>query len=229
MKTIVVALVLILSELAFGWSRTDTMKVLATNDDVRLVGSDFSQTGTLYRGYLADNGRVSVAERMMSLVPAGQTITSATYVVAAANRSGTDTTKLYMEYANNAAAITSTADFNGRTLTTDSIDWTIPGTWTEGTRYTWTITSLFTAVYNAGYADSGEYCNVFTFGRNLANASHYRTSYAYDQGTSTTSWIIVVHETATSSGSNRRRFNQLQQSAIDRRFPIYSQWEERIE
>lgn len=230
MKSIVVALVLILSELAFGWTRTDTLKVLATNNDVRTVGTDFSQTGTLYRGYLAGGGRCSIAERMQSKVPAGQTITSAYYVPAAAYRAGTDTTKIYMEYANNAAAITSTTDFNGRTLTSDSLDYTIPGTWTDGTRYSFTITTLFSAVYEAGYADSGEYCNIFCLGRNQANANHYRSSYPYDGDAGSASWIIVTHSTATSGTTPRRkRRDMIMLGIVDKRFPIYSQWEERIE
>ena len=223
----IVALVLVISSAAMGWTRTDTLRVLASGDDVRIVGSDFSATGTLYRGYLAGGGRCSIAERMQSKVPAGQTITSAYYVPAAAYRAGTDTTKIYMEYANNAAAITSTTDFNGRTLTSDSLDYTIPGTWTDGTRYSFTITTLFSAVYEAGYADSGEYCNIFCLGRNQANANHYRSSYPYDGDAGSASWIIVVHETATAPSSTPKGLRRkiIQMGSIEPVLTEWGQWE----
>lgn len=189
---------------AAAWTRTDTLRVAAANDDVRLIAGTFSATGTLYHGRTAGDGIASAADRMMSKIPAGQTITSAYFVPAAAGQAGTCTTRVFLENSNNPAQITSAGDFNGRTLTTDSVTIIGGGTWTEGVRYSFEITTLLQAVYNAGYCDSGEYVIVFWLGRNIASADHYRSTYAYDQDSGVAGWIIVTHETAA-AGDNRRR------------------------
>lgn len=206
-----------------AWTRTDTLRVAAANDDVRVIGSDFSQTGTLYNGRLSADGLCSTGHRMMSKIPAGQSVTSAYWVPAAASQAGTCTTRVFLENANNATAITSTADYNGRSVVADSI--TIIGgtTWTEGTRYSFEITSILSTLYSAGSCDSGEYINLLWKGRNAASADHYRSTYAYDQDSGVAGWIIVTHETAA-AGSNRRR-QVILLGQIDQRFPVLSQWE----
>lgn len=208
---------------ASGWTRTDTLRVLANNDDVRMIAGSFSATGTLYHGRTAGDGICSTADRMMSKIPAGQTISSAYFVPAALSQAGTCTTRVFLENSNNPAQITSAGDFNGRTLTTDSITIIGGSTWTEGTRYPYDITTMMQAVYNAGYCDSGEYVIAFWLGRNLASADHYRTTYAYDQDPGVAGWIIVTHETAA-AGSNRRR-QAILLGEVDQRFPVLSQWE----
>lgn len=211
---------------AIAATQTDTLRVAADNDDVRLIGSDFEQTGTLYHGRFSDGSICSAAHRMMSKIPAGRSVTSAYFVPAANSQTGTCTTRVFLENSNNPAQITSAGDFNGRTLTTDSI--TIIGgtTWTEGTRYSYNITTMMQAVYNAGYCDSGEYVIVFWLGRNKATADHFRTTYAYDQASTEAGWIIVTHETAAAgTTTNGRRRRAILMGEADQRFPVLSQWE----
>ncbi len=162
---------------------------------------------------------------MPSLIPAGQTITSAYWVPSANSQAATCTTRVFLEYSNNAAQITSAADFTARTKTADSI--TIIGgiTWVEGTRYPFEITTLMQAVYNAGYCDSGEYVNLFWLGRNLATSTAYLSLYAYDQSATEAGFIIVTHETAAAEPNSRRRRAIIDMGAIVDRFPILCQWE----
>lgn len=217
-----------LPSVALAWTRTDTLRVSAANDDVRLIGSDFSATGTLYHGYLSGDGLASSAHRMPSLIPTGQTITSAYWLPSANSQAGTCTTRVFLQKSNNPGQIANASDFNARTeadsLTTDSI--TIIGaiTWVEGTRYSFEITALMQALYNAGFCDSGEFLILFWLGRNLATSTAYLSLYAYDQSPTEAGWIIVTHETAAESG-NRRRRAIIMQGAIARRFPILCQWE----
>ncbi|MCC6963737.1 MAG: hypothetical protein IT585_10850 [candidate division Zixibacteria bacterium] len=214
---------------AVAWTRTDTLRVASANDDVRLIGSDFSNTGTLYHGYLSGDGLASSAHRPMSLIPAGQTITSAYWVPSANSQAGTCTTRVFLQKSNNPSQITSSVDFNARivadSLTTDSI--TIIGgiTWVEGTRYPFEITALMQQVYNAGFCDSGEFVNLFWLGRNLATSTAYLSLYAYDQSATEAGFIVVTHETAAAEPNNRRRRAIIMQGAIiDDRFPIQCTW-----
>lgn len=224
---VVCCFALALTQVAAAWTRTDTLRVAAANDDVRLVGSDFSATGTLYNGYLSGDGIASTAHRMQSKIPAGRQITSAYWVPSANSQAGTCTTRVFLQKSNNPSQITSAAIFNARivadSLTTDSI--TIIGgiTWVEGTRYPFEITTLMQQVYNAGFCDSGEYVNLFWLGRNLATSSAYLSLYAYDQDSGVAGWIIVTHETAA-AGSNRRR-QAILLGYVDERFPVITQWD----
>lgn len=198
MKTFLLIMLMAMSSPAFAWTRTDTLKVTSDANDARVIGSTLATTGTIYNGKFDDGSYCSSIHRMQSLIPAGQTITSAIFEVRAYGITGTDTSYVMFEDANSPTMPSSGADFNSRVVT-DSVQWIGGGTWTEGTRYQKTITTPFSTLYAAAKCDSGGYVNVFWKGRNAANANHYRTILGYDNDPTYVAYLIVTHETAATN------------------------------
>lgn len=218
---------LFVAQSAFAWTRTDTLFVTVDSGDGRGLGTDFSRTGEMYHGYLNGNGIAQSYNWVMSKIPAGQTITAATaYYRANGNIAGTDTSYVMLENANNPQPPTSVANWNSRAVT-DSILWLGGGTWTSGNRYrpdSVAFTTIFTALYNAGYCDSGEYINLFWKGRNVSTSTAVRRTYGYDISTSYPVWIIVTHSTASSATNGRRR-RVITVGSLEPQFIEWTKWE----
>lgn len=199
MKKILILILMVAASQAHAWTRTDTLKVTSDANDARVIGSTLATTGTMYNGKFDDGSYCSSIHRMQSLIPAGQTITSAIFEVRAYGITGTDTSYVMFENANSPSMPSSGSDFNSRTVT-DSVQWLGGGTWTEGTRYQKTVTTPFAALYAAGSCDSGEYVNVFWKGRNVSNTvNQYRTILGYDNNPTYVAYLIVEHTTAASA------------------------------
>lgn len=215
---------LLVAHTAFAWTRTDTLLVTVDSGDGRGLGTDFSRTGEMYHGYLNGNGIAQSYHWMQSKVPAGQTITSAAFVVRAnGNITGTDTCKVMFEFANNVSPPTSVANWNGRTWG-DSVTWIGGGAWVSGTRYSLDVTTQFAALYNATYCDSGEYFTISWRGRNVSTSTAVRRIYGYDISTSYAAWLIVTHTTASTDNPGRRR-KMLTVGSLEPQFIEWTKWE----
>lgn len=209
-----------------AWTRTDTLRVVATGDDGRMNGASFGTTETSnFWGRFSDGNLNSAFFRMQSLIPAGRTITSVTPIPQAYTITGTDTSYIFFSKTNNVAAPTSASEYNAITKTNDSVRWIGGGTWTTGTRYRGPdVTTAFIEQYSLGYCDSGEYVICFFVGRNLANVDAYRRTLDYGFSSGYAFWLEVVHDSPAATSTGKRRRDLL--GSREPQFIEWTKWED---
>jgi hypothetical protein len=202
-------LVFILGSTAFGWTRTDTLRVVATDDDGGVRGSSFSSTETSnFWGRFSDATVLTAWFRMMSKIPAGRQIDSVVPIPQAYSIAGTDTSYWRFSKTNNVAAPTSLAEYNAIPLTNDSVVSYGGGAWSSGTRYRLTgekLTTGFKETYEQGDCDSGEYVILRIKGANLGNVDRNRRTLDYGFSSGYAFWLEVTHSDKPSSVQPRRR------------------------
>lgn len=223
---LIVAVLLLWSAAAFGWTRTDTLRVVATGDDGRMNGASFGTTETSnFWGRFSDGNLNSAFFRMQSTIPAGRVIDSVRPIPQAYSITGTDTSYIFFSKTNNVAAPTSASEYNAITKTNDSVRWIGGGTWTTGTRYRGPLcTTGFNEQYSLGYCDSGEYVICFFVGRNLANVDAYRRTLDYGFSSGYAFWLEVTHSSPAASSTGKRRRDLL--GSLEPQFIEWTKWEE---
>lgn len=125
-------------------------------------------------------------------VPQGATITAA-YIefVADSTRAGSMTADIYGEDADDPAAPSSVADFNGRTRTTATVNWN-PGDWTDGETYqTDDIKTIIQEIVDRGSWASGNAMQLFV---ERSTGTVRRVAKAYEGSTTQAALLHIEYQ-----------------------------------
>jgi hypothetical protein len=171
------------------------------DDSYTLDASIFTNSATFMRA-----GRVDMQTNTRFLnvtIPPGATIDSAniSYRAFNNNTSGGTSVKtiIQAEDADNATAPTSYADFNGRTMTTALVNWTMPS-FTDGVWYdTPDFKSVVQEVVDRGGWSSGNALSIYLKKDATAQATYWRQMRSYEYATGDVAQLTVVY-TASGGG-----------------------------
>lgn len=153
------------------------------------------------RNSSANSDRESGARFLNVTIPKDSTINSA-YItgVAYSNYSNTINCKIYGEQNATPATFSTSADYQGRTRTTASVDWDVSTAWTSGTSYnTSDISTIIQEIVNlAGWASGN---NLVIFIQNDGTTSSTRRNFrTYDYSGNSDGPTLTVTFTPPASG-----------------------------
>lgn len=192
---------------------TDTFPITANADDgYRYSTTTFAITATIIGNNGSAGNNYSAFFRFTNItIPQGATISAAKllFVCLGASSGAGCNTRITGEHANNPAAVTSQADWDGRVKTTEFVDWDGIPTWVASLPYeSPDIANVIQDIIEEAWWDSGDAIQIFWEEHGAVVASgNYRYPADYSHATYTEArleitWTLPIPVVTTQAADN---------------------------